>query len=315
MNRDTRLFEGIKLHIRRPTKQLADMVRLAGRFHQEATDLLQALIVDQTLTKDNIKRVLEEDISQPPVRAIDVHTRVAEGRQRPPPSKCVALYSVAYDLLGSIQGRQAIFMMHAVRTSSLQPTPATLQERILSRRRGVNQAIQAIRWFRFGVEPGIESRYLDAIAVLVQPTLRGADGARGLIIHTVKVLRSLGFCLAAVSDYDADEDEVQEEEEGEQGAEEEEEEPTTSRRASKKKAAAQSTTGAAAKEKPGRPRMRRVAPGAAVMTQDEVVAWQAREVVSVSLDSLDELYSSSCRLTHPSAHSFAQQLQTRTHLP
>lgn len=305
----------MKRHIERRTEQLRNMMRLAAGFHGEAADLLQALIVDQCLPRDNIKRVLGEDISEPPLRAIDVHTRVAEGHQRPSPSKCVALYNVAYDLLGSIQRRQAVFMMHAVRTSYLQPTSATLQERILSRRRGVNQAIHAVRLFRFGVEPGIESRYLDAIAVLVQSTLRGADGARGLIIHTVKVLRSLGFCLAAVSDYDADEDEVQEEEEGEQGAEEEEEEPTTSRRASKKKAAAQSTTGAAAKAKPGRPRMRRVAPGAAVMTQDEVVAWQAREVVSVSLDSLDELYSSSCRLTHPSAHSFAQPLQTRTHLP
>lgn len=115
---------------------------------------------------------------------------------------------------------------------------------------------------------------------------------------------------------DEDEDEVQEGEEGEeveQEEEEDDEEPTTS----KKKAASKSTTGAA--RRPGRPRMRRGAPGAAVMTQEEVVAWQARQVVSIGLD---ELYSLSCRLTHPSArsqtpkpHSYAQLSQTKTHSP
>lgn len=171
---DDRLLLALRKLVSLDCGLVDQLLPLAEEFGDGARDILAALCADQHLTEDSISQFAHsagagssEKIKDWP-RALDVHERAAKGEPQLRLGHCLALHSIAEQLLTHLQRREAVTLIQQLHTRFKSPPPRSqpLKHRVLDCSEGVEEALISMSLFRYA-DSGEVSEYVDLLALHV----------------------------------------------------------------------------------------------------------------------------------------------------
>lgn len=228
MNADEQLLLALEEHIQLQTGTLDSMLRLVAGHGDTARDFLAALASEQRVTRESVANFVQlghdHADDQPPMRALNVHTRAAAGLCHSLSAQCLSFQYAASNMLAHLQRRDAVRSLQALRERWNQPgdEKETLRVRVMRRCEALEEGIEALSLFGH-TERGELRQYLDLLALFVwtnaqayealgskklgqassasQSAASGKTTTRTLMAHITNFLSSFNLGLALGDDF------------------------------------------------------------------------------------------------------------------